>query len=242
MKYSRNFAKTFFCLLILASAFSVKAAADEKWASFKKNGVTFEYRKKDKEQAQKIAGYVEAGSKTIENFFGEKFSNNFTVRIYPDRKTLTEFWLKDWNEPALEPQCWMVASGTSKMLTILSPGVWSTEACEHNAADEEDTQLLITHEMVHVFHAQMNPKPNFEGMDAVAWFVEGLAVYASGQLESEKLARPREAVERDRAPSQLENAWSGKYRYGVAGSIIKFIDKKYGRQILLKMLKGTTEG
>jgi hypothetical protein len=95
--------------------------------------------------------------------------------------------------------------------------------------------------MVHVFHAQTSPNPNFESMDEIGWFVEGLAVYASGQLDGSKLASPREAIEKGKAPAELEKAWSGKYRYGVSGSMVKFIDAKYGRKTLLELLKLTNE-
>jgi hypothetical protein len=154
---------------------------------------------------------------------------------------LTEAWRRDWNAPDFESQCWMVASGTASKLMLLSPRTWRTEAGEHNPDDTPDTQFVITHEMVHVFHGQHNRNPNFYGMDDVGWFVEGLATYASGQLEGGKLAAAREAIEKGKEPKELEKAWSGKYRYGVSGSIVKYMDKKFGRRTLLKMLKGTSE-
>jgi len=154
---------------------------------------------------------------------------------------LTEVWRRDWNAPDFESECWMVASGTASKLSLLSPRTWKSEACEHNPDDARDTRLVVTHELVHVFHGQNNPNPNFDAMDDVGWFVEGLATYASGQLDGSKLAAAREAVEKGKAPDALENAWSGKYRYDVSGSIVKYIDLKFGRKTLLKMLKGTSE-
>ena len=43
-------------------------------------------------------------------------------------------------------------------------------------------------------------------MDDVGWFVEGLATYASGQLEGAKFATAREAIEKGNAPKELEKA------------------------------------
>ena len=51
------------------------------------------------------------------------------------------------------------------------------------ARHEKRVQALIAHELVHVYHGQRSPRPDFHGMDDVGWFVEGLAVLASGQLE-----------------------------------------------------------
>src|SRR5262249_22780751 len=97
------------------------------------------------------------------------------------------------------------------------------------------------HEMTHVFHAQNNPRPDFDGMDDVGWFVEGLAVYVSGQLADKHLATAKEAVSEGKEPKQLERAWSGRYRYGVCGSIVQDIAATYGRKQLDPMLKGTSE-
>jgi hypothetical protein len=211
------------------------------WQNYKKDGVNINYLEADKGEIAKIAAYLKNGSRTIKKFFGKKFPKSFEVYLFPDRKSLTEAWRKDWNAPDFESQCWMVASGTASKLMLLSPRTWRTEACEHNPDDSNDTQFVITHEMVHVFHGQNNPNPNFDGMDDVGWFVEGLATYASGQLAGAKLAGAREAIEKGKEPKELENAWSGKYRYGVSGSIVKYIDTRFGRKILFKMLRGTNE-
>ena len=162
----------FFVLLSLANINAQFKDAD--WQTFRKDNITINYTDADKAEIAKITDFISNGNQTIKKFFGRKFPKSFEVRIFPDRKSLTEFWRKDWNMPDFEAQCWMVASGTAMKLTLLSPRVWKTEACEHNPDDVKDTQFVITHEMAHVFHGQMNPKPNFDGMDDVGWFVEGL--------------------------------------------------------------------
>lgn len=219
----------------------IRTDAQEVWQKYQKNGININYTGADQAEIAKIAAFISNGNKTIKAFFGQKFPNSYEVYVFPDRKSLTEFWRRDWNVPDLETECWMVASGTASKLTLLSPRVWRTEACEHNPEDEKDTQLVMTHEMVHVFHGQISPNPNFEGMDDIGWFAEGVATYASGQLEAGKLASPREAIEKGKAPAELEKAWSGKYRYGVSGSLVKFIDAKFGRKTLLRLLKSTNE-
>ncbi len=233
--------RTFICAALLFAFCFLKIDAQDVWQNYKKGGINIKYTDADKLEIGKIAGFIFKGNQTIKRFFGQKFPKSFEIYVLPDRKTLTEMWRRDWNAPELETECWMVASGTATKLTILSPRVWRTEVCEHNPDDVKDTGFVITHEQVHVFHGQNNPNPNFDGMDSLGWFVEGLAVYASGQLEGAKLAPPREAIEKGKAPAKLENVWSGKYRYSTSGSIVKFIDAKFGRKTLLKMLKGTSE-
>jgi hypothetical protein len=73
----------------------------------------------------------------------------------------------------------------------------------------------------------------FEGLD---WLAEGFATYASGQLTESRLADVRKLVEENKAPTTLDDFWTGKYRYGLAGSVVRFIDNKFGRTALLNVL------
>ncbi len=177
----------------------------------------------------------------IEGFFGLPFRRGVRVRVFPDRASLTSYWRAAWGVPDLKAECWQVASGTASLLSILSPGRWKEEACEHDPADTAGIGLLVAHELVHVFHAQRNPRPEFDGMDDLGWLVEGLATYVSGQLEARHAKAAREAIGAGADPRVLARAWSGRYRYGVAGSIVRYIDERYGRKVLISLLAVTTQ-
>jgi hypothetical protein len=237
-------------LMLLATACrSLRTAAAQEapsrnaevWQTLSGEGVTVEFREPDREQAERLVKLLAKGHRTITDFFHRPFPHRFPARIYPDRAALTSYWRTAWGIPDLQPEPWMVASGTATMLTILSPAVWKTEAAEHDPADTTHLQRLLTHEMVHVFHAQNNPHPDFDGMDDAAWFVEGLAVYVSGQLADRSLASAKEAITQGKEPRQLARAWSGRYRYGVSGSIVAYIEAAYGRKKIDAMLKGTSQ-
>jgi hypothetical protein len=73
-------------------------------------------------------------------------------------------------------------------------------------------------------------------MDDSGWFVEGLAVYVSGQLKRSHRTAARDALKAGKAPTRLADAWSGRYRYGVSGSMVEFVDKRYGREVVKKLL------
>jgi hypothetical protein len=104
---------------------------------------------------------LEKGAQSTEQFFGAPFKKNFGVFVYPTRNDLDSQWQKDWNMPQFKSECWMVASGVAAKLDMISPAVWSKEACEHSYADTVKTQRLITHELVHVYHGQSNASPDF---------------------------------------------------------------------------------
>jgi hypothetical protein len=217
------------------------AALTEGWQRFEIGGVTVVATGADQGEVPGVSRMTAAARGQVEDFFGRPFPSAFEVTIYPDRASLDAYWRKAWSMPDFSSQCWMVASGTADGLRLLSPRTWAAEACEHNAADNARVQALITHEIAHVFHGQNLPDQSFDGMDDVAWFVEGLATYVSGQLELGYLAPASEAIAEGKAPAALSSAWSGKFRYGVCGSIVRFIDSRQGRPGLLEMLPLKTE-
>src|SRR5262249_16871489 len=153
---------------------------------------------------------------------------------------LDRWWQAAWHAPDLHSECWMVASGTGPELDVLSPRVWKSEACEHDPADSAHTARLLTHEIVHVYHGQPNPRPDFDRLDAIGRLVEGLATDASGQLDHEHAGQPREAIESGKAPARLADGWSGTYRYAVSGSLVRYVDLKWGRTMVTRMLADTS--
>jgi len=217
------------------------AASSGGWHRFENGGVTVVATNADREQVAGVSIMTAAARQQVEMFFGGRFPTAFEVTIYPDRASLDAYWREAWSMPGFSSQCWMVASGTADGLRLLSPRAWAAEACEHDAGDDTRMQALITHEITHVFHAQQLPNRTFDGMDDVGWFVEGLATYVSGQLDLGYLASASEAIAEDKAPVTLSTAWSGKYRYGVCGSIVRIIDLRLGRSGLMEMLPLRTE-
>ena len=190
----------------------------------------------DAELAEEISGHVTAGMKTVENFFGQPYLKTIGADVYPTRAGLDEEFKRRWKAPPTEK--WMVAAGIADGLFMLSPKAWKTEATGHDRDDPRHVREIVTHELTHVFHGQHNPRPDFDGMDEMAWFIEGLATYVAGQLDGRRLTA-KEAIEAGKAPKSLAEAWTGQYRYGVSGSIVRYVDVTYGRPKLIGLLKLT---
>ena len=191
----------------------------------------------DEAERLRLAGILESGARRIEQFFGASFPEPIRVEVLPDRASFTAWFPEEWGMG--ETACWMVAAGVADGMALLSPRVWEEEACEHDPADPTHVRDLVVHELVHVYHGQHNPTRDFAGAESVGWFAEGLATYASGQLESGHRARAREAVAAGHVPARLEEAWSGPYRYGVAGTLVEWLDARVGREVLFAMLAVT---
>jgi hypothetical protein len=150
---------------------------------------------------------------------------------------LDSIWRNDWKIPAFKSECWTVASGISKKIDILSPKIWDTESCEHKYGQKEQTQRLITHELVHVFHGQLTVSSDFNDVKNIDWFIEGLATYASGQCDSNRIVEFIKAINSGTIPQAIEQFWTGKLKYALSGAMVMYIDERYGRIKLKELLK-----
>lgn len=183
-----------------------------------------------------INDYVESGLNKVTAFFDKKFKKTVDIYVYPNRKSLDKQWQTAWGMPDFVSQCWMVGSGIQSRLDLLSPSVWETEACEHDRDDNEEIERLIVHELVHVLHSDFNISPDFSEINNIDWFVEGLATYASGQLDAERLIPLIQYVKSTGGPSQLSQFWKGEHKYGLSGSLVYYIDKAFGRKLLSSLI------
>src|SRR5262245_40559624 len=97
---------------------------------------------------------VEEGRRRVTGFFGSDYPRAFTVQVFADRTAFTAHMRVVFKDPTFESACWMVGVGTGDGLAIIDPARWATEACEHDGADRRHVANLVTHELVHVYHAQ----------------------------------------------------------------------------------------
>lgn len=225
-------------LVVIFSALSLInwIAPEAHWITEKHTGYTFLYTSADSENKTEYAQLIENGLRTIRTFFNASYNKPFDIYVHPNRHSLDSTWQTDWNMPDFKSECWMVASGVATRIDMISPKRWDHEACEHQYAQTEKTQQLITHELVHVYHGQRNTSPDFSNTEGIDWFVEGLATYASGQCDASRIAEIRKAVSDNKIPNGLDNFWSGKLKYGLSGSVVMYIDNTYGRAKLLELL------
>ena len=206
------------------------------WIEKQKKKFTIIYTSHDSSTLVEMEKILNHGINQIENFFSEPFRNHFKFVLHPNRHSLDEQWRHDWNLPDFQSQCWMIGSGVAHRIDFLSPRVWQDQACEHDPKDKIEIEQLIIHELVHVFHGQHNPVPNFTGLEPIGWFLEGLAVFISGQLDSVRVSDAAKIVSQKNVPHKLVNAWKGEHRYGVCGSLIQYIDQHYGGETIFELL------
>ncbi len=194
------------------------------------------YSEKDA-TASAILEYVETGIKKVSAALKRNFKERVDVYVFPDRKYLDQQWQQAWGMPSFQSQCWMVGSGVQHRLDLLSPSIWEEQACEHDANDHRGIRLLVYHELVHVLHSDYNRSPAFDDINNIDWFVEGLATYISGQLDEDRLSRMKSFVDRTGGPAALSEFWKGQNKYGLAGSMVAYINQQYGREVLSELME-----
>ena len=210
--------------------------SENNWLTEKHSGYDIYYTSGDINNIKEYNKFFENGLKSTETFFNSTFDNKFFIYIHPNRNSLDSTWQKEWNMPDFKSECWMVASGTADRVDIISPLNWDKEACEHIYTETSKTQNLITHELVHVFHGQKNISKDFSAAEGIDWLIEGLAVYASGQSDTTRISEVKKAIMNNEIPENLDGFWSGKNKYGLSGTLVMYIDFKYGREKLIELL------
>lgn len=211
-------------------------AFQNNWLTEKQKNYTLFYTSNDVQNKKEYKKLIENGITSVKAFFKSSYNKKFSVYIHPNRNSLDSTWQKDWNMPDFKSECWMVASGVGTKLDVISPKKWNSDACEHNYSETEKTQKLITHELFHVYHGQLNVSPDFSNTEKIDWFVEGFATFASGQCDSARMSEVKKAILENKTPKSLDDFWTGKIKYGLSGSVVMYIDYKYGRATLKKLL------
>lgn len=216
-------------VIACAGASDPNDGAQPAWRELGDATTRVQYQDTDAGLAAALLEHAQAGRSNASTFLGESFASGVTMRIYPDRASLTEYWRSAWNQPSLVPECWMVASATRSIAVALSPRVWSQSACGHNASDPSYVRRIISHEIVHVLHGQLNPLPEVNAVASLKWLTEGLAFYAAGQLDDAARSQLRGLIAGGYTPASLESVLAGQGGYGAAASIMAYIDARFGR-------------
>jgi hypothetical protein len=230
-------AKHFKLLIVFSAILLINwKTSTNNWLTEERKGYSLSYTTIDSENINEYHTFIKNGITSVNTFFNSSFNKEFKIFIHPNRQSLDTTWQKDWSMPEFKSECWMVASGVALKLDMISPKLWDKEACEHIYSDTIKTQQLITHELVHVYHGQLNVSPDFSNVEGIDWFVEGLATFASGQCDTLRIAEVKKAILDTKIPKSLDNFWTGKIKYGLSGSVVMFIDYKYGRVKLKELL------
>jgi hypothetical protein len=203
-------------------------------------GFSLEYAASDQTVAQSLLPMIERGRATAQQFFATTYASTFAVRVFPDRPALTARWRVAWNQPTLQTECWMIAAGWSTELDILSPSVWRTDACGHDATNLTHVSNVVAHELVHVLHAQRNS--GYLSLSAsTPWMSEGLATFVSGQWASEYASSARATVGAGLIPETFAALWASSANYALAGSVFAYVDQRYGAEMVRRLLTVRTE-
>jgi hypothetical protein len=229
--------------LIVAGAAACQPAAPttgsspaDEWVTFTASGSTIRAVRADADLVPLVAGAISDGEDLATRFFAVGPLQPFTIAIYPDRSSLTDHWRAAWQFPSFQAQCWMIAAAWATELDLLSPRVWQRDACGHDAGNQAHIRNVLAHEVVHILHAQRGQHPTLGSLQNVQWFFEGLAVYVSGMLDVDYAGAAAARLNAGFAPLTLADVWNDQANYPLSGSIVRYIDRRFGRAALRDLL------
>ena len=224
-------------LALLITSFFLLSFVPGTWIVEKQEKFTLFFDSSDIMERNLYIKFFEQGIEKVEKFTGKPYHRRFAVYVHSSRTSFDEQWQRDWKMPEFISECWMVASGVGDKLDIIAPSQWKEQSCEHELSDTVATQKLITHELMHVYHGQVNRDSVFDSLDNLDWLVEGLAVFASGQCDKKRIAEVKALIKMKQSPTLLADFWKGKDKYGLSGSMVMYVDNHYGRKKLLSLLQ-----
>jgi hypothetical protein len=210
------------------SATSPSPAPSGEWREATIQERPYRFTDADAQVAVTVGTYVNEGEVNAISFLSLQYTSPFTVTIHPDRASLDAQW-------RVATACWMIAGGWRADVSLLSPRVWNSQSCGHDGGNASHVRYVLRHELVHVLHAQ-----HAEIALATPWFVEGLAVYASGQIDTDYAGGDRSRLAAGFRPQTIAELWADGANYPLAGSLVRYIDRTYGRAMLRDMMAHTT--
>lgn len=229
-------------LICFSLCLTLKVSAGTPWLTEKHTRYELHYTAADRAHKAEYLQLLDKGIHNAEVFFHSSYSKHFDVFIQPNRASFDRAYQSIYHQPGFRSECWLVATGDGYRISIIAPRTWDKEPCTTRYTDYADrakTQKLITHELIHVYHGQLNTDPDLTGKNGTDWFIEGLAFYASGQLGTQEQKAVRQAMLKKQVPKTLDalSAYPDvNLRYALWGSLVRYIDQRYGRAKLQSML------
>jgi hypothetical protein len=131
-----------------------------------------------------------------------------------------------------------IAQAQRADMVVLSPSAYEADSTFRYVPDE--FQRLLVHEFVHIVEEHLAPD-----IEAVPrWWSEGLAVYLAQQWRYEDGFRrvALDAVAQNRIPSfrEIESERESAYNWG--WTIVRFIDRVHGKDMIPRMVKESMNG
>ncbi|MGB9721472.1 MAG: hypothetical protein ACPL28_08355 [bacterium] len=204
------------------------------YLSFIKDKIKIFYTVNDKEYVKETYFGVKKGIGIVSSYFGlNKKLPAIKVIIAKNRLEYNSFLQHLFKLESSETPLTRIAQVKGNYMLLLSPQSYATDSVYvYNRADY--FRLLI-HEIIH-----MVVRIVAGGDDNVPrWFEEGLAVYLSKQwLYEDEFKKPIfQKISINRVPSLAKIIRIRRYYYYWGWTIIKYIEKKYGKKMISEITK-----
>jgi hypothetical protein len=164
-----------------------------------------------------VQNAIDCGLKELNEFWGTGWNRNTpNAFIFNSREEIDAYW-------GYKTEKWLKGWTHESDICLLAFDKFETEA--ERIFSKEEYEMLIKHEMCHLFYGITSEKKRVP-----KWLIEGLAVFLSGQLESKK---------RPESFSSFLDYYSkeGKGVYGESGFVVELLINKFGRDKVVQFVR-----
>ena len=153
-----------------------------------------------------VSEAIRNGETVATTFFTAPPLKPFSISICPDRPSLTDHWRAPWQFPSFQPECWLIAAAWATELDLLSPRVWSREACGHDAGNLTHIRNVLAHELSTSFTGSWGNTATPSPARSCATSITGTAAPHSGTC-SRPAPPPRSSRGSASAREELATGW-----------------------------------
>lgn len=211
------------------------------WLTLQDAAVTFRYVAADADVVISLRDLVRSGSANASAFLGLPYPEPLTVEVAPSWDQFVGRFRENYR---VSPECGTLGAALRTTFQILTPRVWRTKPCPHDPDRPGLLSRAVWHELIHVLHMQQQLAQRPEATNfypTPRWIIEGLAVYGSGQLDTDFAGYARSRLQAGFAPTTLAEVSNDPHLFGLAGSLVGYIDALYGRATMGRLVRVRTD-
>lgn len=219
----RNFFIVISCLIILAIIQTIPVFMLKPLGAKELNGtnVTVYYEAGDESGAKEVYDVLERTAGEIRTKLG--FSRTKPTEIYVYAKQPSLFIRKYGFITLVGAPEWYIGDNKGDKVLMVSP---NAKIRVHN---HDSIMSAATHEFVHTINFQINPQLSY-------WIDNGVATYLAHQSPGSPLSMPVPTIGDMKSEDEVRFGNTGGYQFSY--TYIEFLDKKYGWNSVLDLIRG----
>ena len=134
------------------------------------------------------------------------------------------------------PECWLIAAAWATELDLLSPRAWSPRRLRPRCRQPTHIRNVLAHEVVHVLHGQLGQHANLASLGTRSGSPKDSRSTSRACSTWTTPAPCRPGSTRVSLRARWPRCGTTRANYPLSGSIVRYIDRRFGRAALRSLL------